>query len=106
MLNCYRSLGRLPSGQRYELCWLGLDLSSSRLVGFLCPHILRVGIGVGAAVVILLGSKQLRDNLSEILNDGLEELKRQTQKTVNTARQRLQEAIDIGADAYNQAQKS
>ena len=67
-----------------------------------------VGIGVGAAV-ILLGSKridQLRDDVSEIVNDGLEELKRQTQKTVNTARQKLQEAIDIGADAYNEAQKS
>ena len=68
-----------------------------------------VGIGVGAAAVILLGSKridQLRDDVSEIVNDGLEELKRQTQKTVNTARQKLQEAIEIGADAYNQAQKS
>jgi hypothetical protein len=65
-----------------------------------------VGIGVGAAAVILLGSKQLRDDVSEIVNDGLEELKRQTQKTVNTARQKLQEAIDIGADAYNEAQKS
>ena len=65
-----------------------------------------VGIGVGAAAVILLGSKQLRDDLSEILNDGLTELRRQTQKTVNTARQRLQEAISIGADAYNEAQKS
>jgi len=67
-----------------------------------------VGIGVGAAAVILLGSKQLRDDVSEIVNDGLKELKRQTQKTVNTARQKVQEAIDIGADAdaYNEAQKS
>ena len=68
-----------------------------------------VGIGVGAAAVILLGSKridQLRDDLSEIVNDGLVELRRQAQKTVNTARQRMQEAIDIGADAYNEAQKS
>jgi hypothetical protein len=65
-----------------------------------------VGIGVGAAAVILLGSKQLRDDVSEIVNDGLKELGRQAQKTVNTARQRVQEAIDIGADAYNQAQKS
>ena len=64
-----------------------------------------VGMGVGAAAVLLLGSKQLRDDVSEILNDGLTELKRQTQKTVNTARQRLQQAIDIGADAY-EAQKS
>jgi len=68
-----------------------------------------VGIGVGAAAVILLGSKridQLRDDLSEILHDGLKELGRQAQKTVNTARQRMQEAINIGADAYNEAQKS
>ena len=65
-----------------------------------------VGIGVGAAAVMLLGSKQLRDDVSEFVNDGLMELKRQTQKTVNTARQRVQEAIDIGADAYNAAQKS
>ena len=65
-----------------------------------------VGIGVGAAAVILLGSKQLRDDLSETLNDGLTELRHQAQKSVNTARQRLQEAISIGADAYNEAQKS
>jgi hypothetical protein len=68
-----------------------------------------VGIGVGAAAVILLGSKridQFRDDLSEILHDGLKELGRQAQKTVNTARQRMQEAINIGADAYNEAQKS
>ena len=68
-----------------------------------------VGIGVGAAAVILLGSKridQLRDDPSEILNGGLVELRRQAQKTVNTARQRMQEATDIGADAYNEAQKS
>ena len=68
-----------------------------------------VGIGLGAAAVILLGSKridQLHDDVREMLNDGLEELKRQTQKTVNTARQKLREAIDIGADAYNEAQKS
>ena len=66
-----------------------------------------VGIGVGAAAVILLGSKridQFRDDLSEILHDGLKELGHQAQKTVNTARQRMQEAINIGADAYNEAQ--
>jgi hypothetical protein len=60
-------------------------------------------------VWILLGSKridQLRDDVGEILNDGLKELGRQAQKTVNNARQKLQEAIDIGADAYNEAQKS
>ena len=68
-----------------------------------------VGIGVGATAVILLGSKridQLRDEIIEVMNDGLKELRRQAQKTVNTARQKLDDAIDIGANAYNEAKKS
>ena len=67
-----------------------------------------VGIGVGATAVILLGSKridQLHDEVIEVMNDGVKELRRQAQKTVSTARQRLDEAIDIGADAYNEAKK-
>lgn len=75
-----------------------------------------VGIGVGAAAVILLGPKrldQLRDDVSEALNDGLDQvrnktkdLRRQTQKAVNTAQQKVQEMIDAGADAYGQAKRS
>jgi hypothetical protein len=68
-----------------------------------------VGIGVGATAVILLGSKridQLHNDVIEVINDGVKELRRQAQKTVNTARQKLDEAIDIGADAYNEAKKS
>jgi hypothetical protein len=68
-----------------------------------------VGIGVGATAVILLGSKridQLHDDFTDIINDGVKELRRQAQKTVNAARQKLDEAIDIGADAYNEAKKS
>ena len=68
-----------------------------------------VGIGVGATAVILLGSKridQLHDEVIEVINDGVKELRRQAQKTVNAARQKLDEAIDIGADAYNEAKKS
>ena len=67
-----------------------------------------MGIGVGATAVILLGSKridQLRDEIIEVMHDGIKELRRQAQKTVNTARQKLDEAIDIGADAYNEAKK-
>ena len=40
-----------------------------------------VGIGVGAAVVILLGSKridQLHDDVNEALNDGLDQFRRTT----------------------------
>ena len=58
--------------------------------------------------MILLGSKridQLHDEVIEVMNDGVKELRRQAQKTVSTARQRLDEAIDIGADAYNEAKK-
>jgi hypothetical protein len=75
-----------------------------------------VGIGVGAAAVILLGSKrldQLHDDVSEALNDGLDQvrkktkgLRRQTQKAVNTAQQKVQELIDAGTDAYGEAKRS
>ena len=68
-----------------------------------------VGIGVGATAVILLGSKridQLHDDVIEAVNDGMNDLRRQAQRIVNTARQKLDEAIDIGADAYNEARKS
>ncbi len=75
-----------------------------------------VGIGVGAAAVLLLGSKridELRDDVSEALNDGLDQvrsktkdLRRQTQKAVNTAQQKVQELIDAGSDAYGEAKRS
>jgi Sec-independent protein translocase protein TatA len=75
-----------------------------------------VGIGVGAAAVILLGSKrldELHDDVSEALNDGLDQvrkktkdLRRQTQKAVNTAQQKVQELIDAGTDAYGEAKRS
>jgi gas vesicle protein len=77
--------------------------STGAFFGFL------VGIAVGATAVILLGSKridQLRDEVIEVINGGVKELRRQAQKTVNAARQKLDEAIDIGADAYNEAKRS
>ena len=77
--------------------------STGAFFGFL------VGIAVGATAVILLGSKridQLHDDVIEAVNDGMNDLRRQAQRIVNTARQKLDEAIDIGADAYNEARKS
>jgi gas vesicle protein len=75
-----------------------------------------VGIGVGAAAVLLLGSKridELRDDVSEALNDGLDQvrsktkdLRRQTKKAVNTAQQKMQELIDAGSEAYGEAKRS
>jgi len=75
-----------------------------------------VGIGVGAAVVMLLDSErvgQLHDEISDVLNDSLDQvrkktkdLRRQTQKAVNTAQQKMQELIDAGTDAYGEAKRS
>src|SRR5579862_231355 len=75
-----------------------------------------VGIGVGAAAVILLGSKridELHDEVSEALNDGLDQvrtktkdIRRQAQRTLDTAQQKVQEAIDSGAAAFHQAKGS
>jgi gas vesicle protein len=75
-----------------------------------------VGIGVGAAAVILMGSKrvdQLHDEVSEVLNDGLDQvrsktkdMRRQAEKTVNAAQQKMQEAINAGAEAYSDAKRS
>jgi hypothetical protein len=77
--------------------------STAAFFGFL------VGIAVGATAVILLGSKridQLHDEVIEVINDGVNEIRRQAQKTVNAAWQKLDQAIDIGADAYNEAKRS
>ena len=69
----------------------------------------RACIDLMATAVSLLGPKridQLHDDVIEAINDGVKELRRQAQKTVNTAWQKLDEAIDIGADAFNEAKKS
>lgn len=73
------------------------------------------GVGVGAAAVILMGSKridELHDEVNEVLNDGLDQfrntakdIRRQAEKTVNTAQRKVQEAINAGADAYNEAKR-
>jgi hypothetical protein len=78
------------------------------------PFIL--GVGVGAAIVILLGSKkidQLHDDINEAFHDGLDQvrskgkdLRRQAQKTFNAAQEKVQEAIDAGTDAFNEARRS
>jgi hypothetical protein len=74
------------------------------------------GVGVGAAAVILMGSKrvdELHDEVSEALNDGMDQfrnktkgIRRQADKTINTAQQKVQEAINTGADVYSEAKRS
>ena len=75
-----------------------------------------VGIGVGAAAVILLGPKkieQLHDDFNDALEDGLDQvrrktkdLRRQAQRTMANAQHKVQEAVDAGADAFSQAKNS
>ena len=75
-----------------------------------------VGIGVGAAVVILLGPKkieQLHDDFNDALEDGLDQirrktkdLRRQAQRTMANAQHKVGEAIDAGADAFGAATNS
>jgi hypothetical protein len=84
------------------------EMSMSRNDSTVPFFIFLVGIGVGATAVILLGSKridQLHDEVIEVINDGVKELRRQAQKTVNTAWQKLGQAIDTGTDAYGEAKR-
>ena len=93
---------------------IGADMSRYSSTGSFFAFLL--GIGVGAAAVILLGSKridELHDEVSEALNDGLDQvrnktkdLRRQTQKAVNAAQQKVQELIDTGTEAYGEAKRS
>jgi gas vesicle protein len=77
-----------------------------------------VGLGVGAAVALLLAPKageQLRNDISEGVNDGVnqirstgKELKRRVQRLADTAQDqvdRVQDAIEAGENAYSQAAK-
>jgi gas vesicle protein len=91
-----------------------LNMSRNNSTGALLTFL--VGVGVGAAAVILMGSKrvdELHDEVSEVLNDGLDQfrnktkdIRRQAEKTVNAAQQKVQEAINAGADAYSDAKRS
>jgi gas vesicle protein len=91
-----------------------MNMSRNNSTGSLLTFL--VGIGVGAAAVILMGSKrvdELHDEVSEVLNDGLDQfrsktkdIRRQAEKTVNAAQQKVQEAINAGADAYSDAKRS
>jgi gas vesicle protein len=68
-----------------------------------------VGIGVGALAVILLGSKridQLHDDFTEAINDGLNEIRNKTKDLRRQTQKMVQEAIDIGTDAFKEAKRS
>ena len=75
-----------------------------------------VGIGIGAVAALLLAPKagdELRDDISGAVGDRVDQLRdqgkdltRRSKKFVETANERLQDALDQGADAFKQAKKA
>lgn len=75
-----------------------------------------IGAGVGVAAALLLAPKSgedLREDIADGVNDGVEQvrstgkdLKRRAQKLVDIAKDQVQDAIDAGGSAYNQARKA
>jgi gas vesicle protein len=75
-----------------------------------------VGIGIGAVAALLLAPKagdELRDDISGAVGDRVDQLRdqgkdltRRSKKFVETANERLQDALDQGTDAFRQAKKA
>jgi gas vesicle protein len=75
-----------------------------------------IGAGVGALVALLLAPKsgeELRGDIVDGVNDGVnqvrstgKDLKRRAQKVVDMAKDQVQDAIDAGDRAYNQAKNA
>jgi gas vesicle protein len=86
------------------------DNKAGTILGFL------VGIGIGAAAVLLLAPQagdELRDNITDAVGDSIDQLRDQTknftrrsQKFVDTAKEHVQDAVDQGTDAFKQAKKA
>jgi gas vesicle protein len=75
-----------------------------------------VGAGIGAAVALLFAPKsgeELRGDIVDGVNDGVnqvrstgKDLKRRAQRVVDMAKDQVQDAIDAGDSAYNQAKRA
>jgi len=75
-----------------------------------------VGAGIGAVAALLLAPKsgeELRGDISEGLNDGVnqvrttgKDLKRRAQRVVDMTRDQVQDAVDAGESAYNLAKNA
>ena len=75
-----------------------------------------VGAGLGAALALLFAPKsgeELRSDIADGVNDGVnqvrstgKDLKRRAQRVVDMAKDQVQEAIDAGDNAYNQAKRA
>jgi gas vesicle protein len=75
-----------------------------------------LGVGVGAVAALLLAPKageELRGDIAAGVSDGVnqvrgtgEDLKRSAQKIVTLAQDQVQDAVEAGQEAYNQAKKA
>ena len=86
------------------------DAKTVRILAFI------VGIGVGAAVALLLAPQagdELRDQITEAIGDGVDQLRgrtkdlsRHSQRFVKAAKEQVQEAVEQGTEAFTQAKKA
>ncbi|MGH9742752.1 MAG: YtxH domain-containing protein [Candidatus Acidiferrum sp.] len=75
-----------------------------------------IGAGIGAAVALLFAPKsgqELRGNIADGVNDGVrqvrstsKDVKRRAEKFADQARDQVQNAMEAGESAYNEAKRS
>lgn len=75
-----------------------------------------LGVGVGAATALLVAPKsgqELRDDLVEGLNDGVDqirrtgkELRKRTRKAADLVKDQVHDAVDVAEKAFVQAKKA
>jgi gas vesicle protein len=95
-------------------CGKGLTMNRKQIPGAIATF--AVGAGIGAALALLFAPKsgeELRGDIADGVNDGVNQvrstgrdLKRRAQRAVDVAKDQVQDAIDAGDSAYNQAKRA
>ena len=89
-------------------------MTRKRIPGSILTFALGAGIGAVAALLLVPKSgEELRDDIADGVNDGVNQvrstgrdLKRRAQRVVDMAKDQVQDAIDAGDSAYNQAKRA
>jgi gas vesicle protein len=92
----------------------GLTMNRKQIPGTILTF--AVGAGIGAAVALLFAPKsgeELRGDIADGVNDSVNQvrstsrdLKRRAQRVVDMAKDQVQDAIEAGDSAYNQAKRA
>jgi gas vesicle protein len=92
----------------------GMTMNRKQIPGTVVTFAL--GAAIGAAVALLFAPKpgeELRGDIADGVNDGVnqirnagKDLKRRGQKIVDLAKEQVQDAIEAGDNAYNQAKRA